>query len=85
MTDFNTTLHGLKCICRVTHYRPHVPGRISGPPEDCYPAEEAEFEYTILNIDGTPAPDVDVSDDDWSRLIDEYEAHITSIKHGMDF
>ncbi len=84
MTDFTTTLCGIKCICRVTAYRPAVPGRVSGPPEDCYPPEAAEFEYEILNLDRTPAPDAEVTGNDEDRLIDEYELHITAIKHGLD-
>jgi hypothetical protein len=84
MSDFTTTLHGIKCICRVKHYRPYVPARISGPPEDCYPEESAEFEYEILNLDGTSA-DVDVDSSDEDRLQDEYEAHVTAIKNGLDF
>lgn len=28
-------------------YRPEIAGRVSGPPENCYPPEPEEFEYEI--------------------------------------
>jgi hypothetical protein len=89
MSDFNTKVQGIPCVCRVTHYRPAVPGRISGPPEDCYPDEPSEFEFELLNTSGKGAPmfwlQKKVTDEDEARLQDEYEAHVTAIKHGMDF
>jgi hypothetical protein len=84
MTDFTTTINGIKCICRVTSYRPYVPAKISGPPEDCYPEEPAEFEFDIINLDGTPAVDYWLNDGDEERLMDEYELQVTAIKHGLD-
>lgn len=34
------------------YYRPAVEGRTYGPPEDCYPSEEAEFEMYEIVKDG---------------------------------
>ena len=34
------------------NYTPPQRGRLSGPPEDCYPPEDAEVELTDLHIDG---------------------------------
>lgn len=31
-------------------YVPATPGRLSGPPEDCYPAEPAELEITSISL-----------------------------------
>ena len=37
--------------CRVWYfYTPADPGRVSGPPENCYPPEPAEVEYTKFEI-----------------------------------
>lgn len=85
MSDFTTKLHGIKCICRVKQYRPYVPANLSGPMEDATPEEPAEFEYDILNLDGTPTDEVEVSEQEEGRLQDEYEAHVTAIKRGLDF
>lgn len=43
----------LRCVTRST------PGRLSGPPEDCYPPEGAEFEVEhicIVNENDDPTP-----------------------------
>ena len=32
------------------------PGRLSGPPEDCYGAEPPEFEITTVRVCGVPVP-----------------------------
>ena len=32
------------------------PGRLSGPPEDCYGAEPPEFEITSIRVCGVPVP-----------------------------
>jgi hypothetical protein len=89
MTDFATKVRGIPCVCRVTHYRPFVPGRISGPPEDCYPSEGAEFEFELLKANGKGKPMLwlqeKMTDDDINQLQDEYEAAVTAIKHGLDF
>ena len=33
--------------CNVTNYYPGDPGKYSGPPENCYPAESPEIEYFL--------------------------------------
>jgi len=35
---FNVTIDNIR-------YQPQIPGRVSGPPENCYPDEPEEFEY----------------------------------------
>ena len=51
----------------VVSYTPEVRAKIYGPPEDCYPAEDAEIEFIVTSI--TPDGD-DYSLDD---LINEEE------------
>lgn len=53
---FETVCCGVDCIVRVTHWEPYRPAFISGPPEDCYPAEGGEGDWEILDMDGNPAP-----------------------------
>jgi len=40
---------------RVTHYTPADPGRVSGPPEACYPPEAEELHFEV--IDALPSID----------------------------
>ena len=35
---------------RVTHYTPGDPGRVSGPPEACYPPEAEEIEFEVIGM-----------------------------------
>jgi len=39
MTEFDSHVCGIPCIIRVTDYERYRPAYISGPPENCYPAE----------------------------------------------
>jgi len=34
-------------------YKPLVPGRFSGPPENCYPDEPAELEFLSVSLPGS--------------------------------
>lgn len=55
---FETTVgSGFPVLARVTYFTPFVPGRISGPPELCYPDEGGEVEYELLTTDRRPAPE----------------------------
>jgi hypothetical protein len=55
MTEFDTTICGIPCIIRVTNWEGYVPARVSGPPEDCYPAEGGYGDWEILDRNGRPA------------------------------
>jgi hypothetical protein len=57
----------------VTHFIPGRPGYISGPPEDCYPAEAAEIEYRLFH-NGKPfeATDCEIEAID-NQLIEQIE------------
>ena len=42
------------------NYWPFRPGKISGPPEECYPDEDEEIEILSLRVGGSESP-VDIS------------------------
>ena len=52
----NVTFHhiGLTFVAQVDYERA-IPARISGPPEDCYPAEGGTADITALEVEGTDA------------------------------
>lgn len=53
---FPTTVNGIPCQCRVTHFVPGTPTRIYGfAMEDCDPPEAEEFEFELLDRRGRPA------------------------------
>lgn len=72
--EFETRIAGIPCICHVTHYTPVIPGRFSGPPEDCYPDEGGEFEFEVLDRNGRPAPWLErkLTSEDEDRLYQEF-------------
>jgi hypothetical protein len=37
-------------LVRVTAYTPGDPGRVSGPPEACYPPEAEEIEFEVIGM-----------------------------------
>jgi hypothetical protein len=47
---------GIPCLIGVTDYESYTPAYISGPPENCYPAEGGSGDYEILDQRGRPAP-----------------------------
>lgn len=87
MPTFDTQIEGTPCRCEVLYYRPYIPAKVSGPPEDCYPAEASEFEFQILDMEGNLAPALEdkCTDEVMQRLQDEYEAMVTAHKHGYDY
>lgn len=56
MPCIEATVQGIPCLVKVTHFSPGRPGRYHGPAEDCYPDEDPEFSYDILDRRGRPAP-----------------------------
>lgn len=48
------TIHGMDLDYTGT-ITPGDPGRLSGPPEHCYPSESAEIEFTTLACDEADA------------------------------
>ena len=56
MTDIETTVAGIPAILRVTYWEPYVPAQVSGPPENCWPAEGGYGDWDVLDRNGRPAP-----------------------------
>lgn len=57
-------------------YTPGDPGRLSGPPENCYPPDPAEVDVTELTCDGTdmsPLLGSEVATEIECRIIDTIE------------
>lgn len=80
---FDTRVAGIPCQCEVTHYLAGVPARVTGPWEDCYPAEAEEFEYRILTMRGKVAPWLQkkITPADDERLREEYLTTLLEHKH----
>jgi len=53
MKEFTHTFRslGLTLEATITHWHPGAPERISGPPEDCYPADPPECEIESLLVE----------------------------------
>jgi len=69
-TIITTHVQGIPCQARITYYSRARPARIYGPPEDCYEAEDAEVDFTILDRRGRPAAWLErkMTDDDVFRI-----------------
>lgn len=78
---FETKINGIPCYCRVDHYAPFVPDKLSGPFWDSEIGSDEEFSYTILDHRYIIAPwlQKQVSDADHERLLEEF--HVTRLEH----
>lgn len=89
MNVFSTTVNGVDCLCRVTHYQPYVPARTLVPIDDSEEAIPSEFSFEITDTRGTLLPHLTgfaVQDEEtFDRLQDEYEAAVLADKYGKDF
>lgn len=56
IAEIESRVCGIPCIIGVTDYESYVPAYISGPPENCYPAEGGSGDFVILDRRGRPAP-----------------------------
>lgn len=52
--EFQTRVHGIPVIVRVTDWEPYREAKLWGPPEDSYPAEGGYGEWELLNLRGQP-------------------------------
>lgn len=60
-------------------YTPGDPGRYSGPPEKCHPAEAAEFEVQTLTCEGKDAMfllDSTFAEEIMDHIVEAYEADL---------
>lgn len=67
--DIKDHVCGIPAIIRVLDWEPRRPGRLFGPPEDCYPDEGGYGEWKILDRNKRPAPWLEV------KLIDDPKEH----------
>jgi len=59
IAEIETTCCDIPCIVRVTAWEPYRPAFISGPPENCYPAEGGCGDWELLDLDGNPSAELD--------------------------
>ena len=52
LAEIEATVCGIPCIIAVTDYEGYKPAYISGPPENCYPAEGGYGDYVLLDRKG---------------------------------
>ena len=72
-TDMKTYINDEEVLLEVTYYAAPKPMRITGSGfGDCDPPEPVEFEYKVLHPDGTPWPELDVSEEDDERIFEEF-------------
>lgn len=73
--EFHTRIRGIPAICRVTYASDYRPMAITGTGYgDADPPEPEEFEFTILDRRGRPAPWLErkLTEADSDRLLAEY-------------
>jgi hypothetical protein len=66
----------------VTGTYSYDPGRLSGPPEDCYPPEE-ELEYT-MTYNGGEFPDEALTAKERDRIEDEIREYVRELEDDCD-
>ena len=78
---FKTKVNHIPCYCRVDHYAPFVPDKLSGAFEDSELGSDEEFEFTILDHRYIIAPwlQKQLMDADYERLLEEF--HVTQLEH----
>ena len=74
---FESRIAGIPCQIDVTYYYGGCSARTWGDPSDCYPAEDEEFEFTVLDRRGRKAAWLErkLTDADHDRLLQEYKDH----------
>ena len=70
MTTIETSVAGIPCQARMTYYVPADPGRVYGPPENCWPPEPAVVDFDVLDRRGRAAPWLErkLTGDDIARI-----------------
>ena len=82
---FDTTVHGIPCQCQVHYFTPFRPSRGIG--NEAQPPEPVEFSFILLDRKGYPAPWLEkyLNDDDFQRLLDEYQAFRLADQYDIHF
>lgn len=75
MLVFDSRIRGIPCQVEVNHFQRAEPGFTAGPPDVCYPPTPEEFEFTVLDRRGTPAPWIEslMTDEDKRRVRADFE------------
>jgi hypothetical protein len=55
IAEIEHSICGIPCLIGVIDYEGYTPAYISGPPENCYPAEGGYGSFDILDRKGYPA------------------------------
>jgi len=65
--DYDLVVCGIPCGAVITSYSPAYPAKLNALPEDCYPGEDAEVEFYIVDRRGYRAEWImnKMSDRDW--------------------
>lgn len=82
---FDTKVAGIPCQCKVESYSPYRPMRVTGSGMgDCDPPEYEEFEFSILDRKGYPAPWLEkkLKREDSERLLEELHIEQTGERYG---
>lgn len=82
---FDTQVHGIPCQCQVHQFIPYRPA--SGTSNEAHPPEEAEFSFILLDRKGYKAAWLEkyLKDDDFQRLLDEYQASQLAEQYDIHF
>lgn len=59
LAEIETHVAGVPCRVRLLGWEKYQPARISGPPEDCYPAEGGCGDWELLDMNGQPLPELE--------------------------
>lgn len=72
---FDSRVSGIPCKIKVLSYYPGSPGRTWGAWEDCYPAEDEEFEFEVYDRRGRRAEWLErkLKSEDCDRILAEYK------------
>ena len=80
---FNTKVNHIPCLCKVILYVPSLPAILKGP-DNSYPAEPAEFEFELLDLNERRAQWLDkyLTPAVEERLLEEYQLTVDAERFG---
>lgn len=59
MREFENTIDDEPCLILVTYFEPYRPAKLTGHPDTWCPEEGGELEWTVLDVEGNPAPELE--------------------------
>lgn len=69
--DFTVERNGFEVELRITGSASYTPGRLSGPPEDCYPSESDAEVVKIVRADSDAAWDGELTENEEELVIEK--------------